>query len=67
MFERFGIERDDLRNLLVVVAIMTVVMLFQTDGPIVVRSITALIAGTISGLSFLVVTAVINAVKPDAW
>jgi len=61
------IERSDLRNMSVVVAIVTLVMLVFLDGPVPARLLGGLVLGGISALSFVLVTVLINAVKPDHW
>jgi len=67
MIDRFGIGKGDLRNLVIVAAIMAAIIAFQTDGTPAVRLVAGVVAGTISGLVFFVTTAVINRFKPDPW
>lgn len=67
MLERYGIGRDDYRNLLVVVGIVALVTVLLSEEPLVVRLIVGLVTGTISAVAFLVVTALINTFGPDHW
>ncbi len=64
---RFGLERRDGRNLLVVAGIMTVVMAIVIDGPIGVRLVAGAIMGIVAGVAFVISTLVINRFKPDHW
>lgn len=65
MYERLGLEESDLRKAGIVVGIMTLVMLFVIDAPLLARLVAALILATISAAVFLLVTIVLNTVKPD--
>lgn len=65
MYERFGLEQRDLRNMVVVVGVMTLVMLVVLDAPILPRLIAALVFGGVSAVAFLLVTVVLNTVKPE--
>lgn len=67
MLERYGIGRDDYRNLLVVVGIVALVTVLLSEEPFGVRLIVGLVTGTISAVAFLVVTVLINAFGPDHW
>ncbi len=64
---RFGLERRDGRNLLVVAAIMTAIMAIVIDGPIGVRLVAGAIMGAVSGVAFVIATLLINRFKPDHW
>lgn len=65
MLERLGLERRDARNMAVVVGVMTLVMLFVLDAPLLPRLIAAVVFGTFSAVAFLIVTALLNTVKPE--
>lgn len=65
MFDRFGIERRDLRNLLVVAVVVGVVMAATTDPPLEARVAVAVVGGAVSAVTFLLATILINAVRPD--
>lgn len=68
MLDRIGLERRDGRNLLVVSGIVAVVVLISLGGePLFVRSMAALIVSLVTAITFLVVTIIINRVKPDHW
>lgn len=68
MLDRLGLERRDVRKLLVVVGIVAIVVALTLTGETVfVRAVTGLFAGIISAFSFLVVTVIINVYKPDYW
>lgn len=67
MSGRFGIAEGDRRNLVVVAVAVGLVMAVLTEGPILTRVVVAVVAGMISAASFLLVTVVLNAVKPDHW
>ncbi|WP_245809962.1 hypothetical protein [Halorubrum vacuolatum] len=67
MMARFGFERRDGRNLLVVAAIMTAVMTIVIDAPIVARLIAGMIMGLVSALVFVITTVLIRRYKPDHW
>jgi len=67
MLERFGIDQNDLRNVVVVVVIMTLIMAFLIDAPIVARLIVALIMGLTSATAFLVVTVLIKRFGPESY
>ena len=60
MYERLGLEEGDLRNMGVVVGIMTLVMVVTIDAPLVPRLVAALVLGVISAAAFLVVTILIR-------
>lgn len=60
MLRKFGIDANDRRNLGVVVVLMSIVMMVLIDAPIVARVIAGTIFGTVSGLSFIVVTALLD-------
>ena len=57
------IGRRDLRNLAVVVGVMSVMLTIVAEGTLVVRLVVGVIGGLFSGLVFLVVTAVIYAFR----
>lgn len=65
MANRLGIERRDLRNLSVLVVLMTLVMAAVIDGPVLVRLTAGLILGLVSGVVFVLVTVVLNRYAPD--
>lgn len=65
--ESVGIERRDVRNLAFTVGIMSLVLFAYVQGPLIDRMFTAVVGGVISGIVFLVVTLVINQIKPDHW
>ena len=65
MYERLGLEGRDLRNMTIVVGVMTLVMLVVLDAPILPRIIAAVVFGAVSAVAFLIVTVVLNAVKPE--
>lgn len=67
MLQRYGIERADYRNLLVVVAIVALVTVLLSGEPPAVRLVVGLVTGIISAVAFLVATIVINVFKPDHW
>lgn len=67
MLDRLGFERRDQRNLLVVMALVTLVMMILSDGTLVVRLLVGVISGLISGVVFVVSTLLINQFKPDHW
>ncbi|PSP42591.1 hypothetical protein BRC66_00870 [Halobacteriales archaeon QH_2_66_30] len=60
MYERLGLEEGDLRNMGVVVGIMTLVMVVTIDAPLVPRLVAALVLGVISAAAFLIVTILIR-------
>lgn len=60
MYERLGLEDRDIRNMGVIVGVMTLVMLFVIDAPVLPRLISAILLGVISATVFLVVTILIN-------
>ena len=60
MYERLGLEDGDLRNMVVVVGIMTVVMAITINAPLVPRLVAAFVLGIISATAFLVVTILIR-------
>lgn len=62
MFERFGVEGHDRRNLVVVVVIMTLVLMVLAEGPILARFVVGVIGGVVSGIVFIVATAVLKAI-----
>jgi len=64
MLDQLGIERRDLRNLAIVVVVMTLILTAVADGPLAVRVVVGAVGGLFSGLVFLVVTAVIYAYAP---
>lgn len=64
MLDQLGIERRDLRNLGVVVAVMTLILAVVADGPPAVRVVVGAVGGLFSGLVFLVVTVLIYAYSP---
>lgn len=67
MLDRFGFERRDRRNLLIVMAVVAVVMAVLSEGTPAVRLVVGLIAGVISGAVFVVSTVLINRYKPAHW
>ncbi len=67
MFERYGIERDDYRNLLVVAGVVALVTVWTSGAPFPVRTVVGLVTGLVSGVTFLVATVLINVFKPDHW
>jgi len=60
MYERLGLEDGDLRNMVVVIGIMTLVMAITINAPLVPRLVAAVVLGTISAVAFLVVTILIR-------
>jgi hypothetical protein len=67
MLDRFGIEQRDIRNMQIVLVVMTIVMTFLIDAPLLPRFITAFIMALFSGVSFLVVTVLIKRFGPDYY
>ena len=55
------IGRRDLRNLAVVVGVMSVMLTVVAEGTLAVRLVVGVIGGLFSGLVFLIVTAAIYA------
>lgn len=66
MLDRLGIDERDLRNLKIVVAVMTLVLTLIAEGPLGVRAVVGVIGGLFSGLVFLVVTVLIYTYGPYA-
>jgi len=60
MYERLGLEESDLRKAGIVVGIMTLVMLFVIDAPLLARLVAAVVLGIISATAFLIVTILIR-------
>jgi hypothetical protein len=67
MHSRLGFERRDGRNLLVTAGVMTLLFFLFLDGSAGSRLAAALVGGLAAALTFLVVTLLINAFKPDHW
>lgn len=67
MFERTGLERRDGRNLLIAIAIMTLLLFSFTEGGMETRVGVALAGGLVSGLTFVVVTVVLKRYAPAHW
>jgi hypothetical protein len=67
MLDRLGFDRRDRRNLLIVVAVVSVVMAVVSEGTPAVRLVVGLIAGGISGVVFVISTILINRYKPAHW
>jgi hypothetical protein len=67
MFERYGLERDDYRNLLIVSGIVALVTVWTSGEPFAVRTAVGLVTGLVGGVTFLVATVIINIFKPDHW
>jgi hypothetical protein len=65
MYERLGLEQRDLRNMAIVVGVMTLVMLVVLDGPLIARLVAAIVFGVVSATAFLLVTILLNTVKPE--
>lgn len=65
MSQRLGIEKQDVRNMAIVVAFVSFIMFLLLDGAILPRVIASLVLGGISAVVFTVVTVLINVVKPD--
>jgi len=61
MYERLGLENRDIRNMGIVVGIMTLVMLVVIDAPVIPRLVTAILLGVISATAFLTVTILLKA------
>lgn len=60
-----GIERSNLRNMGIVVLVVGVIMFFLIEGPLVARLVGVVVLGGISAASFLIVTVLLNRIKPD--
>ena len=60
MLERLALTGRDIRNMQIVFVVMTFVMSFVIDAPIVGRFIASLIVALFSTVSFLVVTIVLK-------
>lgn len=60
MRERFGLERRDGRNLLIVAGIVALVLMVLTGGPVSVRFVVGVVGATISAATFLLVTIVLK-------
>jgi hypothetical protein len=67
MLERLGLEQRDIRNMLIVLTVMTLIMVFLIEAPILPRIIAAFIMALFSGVSFLVVTVLIKRFGPDYY
>lgn len=63
MSERIPLERRDGRNLLVVVAVMSVVLAVLAQGPALARVVAGILGGLFSGVVFVVVTLALNVYK----
>lgn len=64
MLDKLGIGRRDIRNLGIVVVIMTLILTVVATGPLAVRFVVGAVGGLFSGIVFLVVTALINVFSP---
>jgi hypothetical protein len=60
MYERLGLEDGDIRNMVIVVGIMTLVMVITINAPLVPRLVAAVVLGIISATAFLIVTILIR-------
>ena len=60
-----GIERSNLRKMGIVVLIVGVIMFFLMEGPLVARLVGVVVLGGISATSFMIVTALLDRIKPD--
>jgi LytS/YehU family sensor histidine kinase len=60
-----GIERSNLRKMGIVVLIVGVIMFFLMEGPLVARLVGVVVLGGISAASFMIVTALLDRIKPD--
>ncbi|MEF8821988.1 MAG: hypothetical protein V5A52_06900 [Halovenus sp.] len=67
MIERFGLEQRDIRNMFIVLTVMTLIMVFLIEAPILPRIVAALIMALFSGVSFLVVTVLIKRFGPESY
>ena len=67
MIERLGLEQRDIRNMFIVLTVMTLIMVFLIEAPILPRIIAAFIMALFSGVSFLVVTVLIKRFAPDYY
>lgn len=67
MLERLGLEQRDIRNMFIVLTVMTLIMVFLIEAPILPRIIAAFIMALFSGVSFLVVTVLIKRFGPDYY
>lgn len=67
MLERLGLEQRDIRNMFIVLTVMTLIMVFLIEAPILPRIIAAFIMALFSGVSFLVVTVLIKKFGPDYY
>ena len=65
MFDRLGIQQDDIRNVGVLIVLVTMVMAAIAEGTVLVRLTVGLVLGLVSGTVFLAATAVLNRVKPE--
>ena len=65
MFDRLGIQHDDIRNVGVLIVLVTMVMAVIAEGTVLVRLTVGLVLGLVSGTVFLAATAVLNRVKPE--
>jgi len=64
MLDRLGLRRRDIRNLAIVVVIMTLILTVVAEGPVGVRIVVGAIGGVFSGVVFLVVTILIKTYGP---
>ncbi|PSP87173.1 hypothetical protein BRC87_12165 [Halobacteriales archaeon QS_4_66_20] len=60
MYERLGLEDGDIKNMVIVVGIMTLVMVITINAPLVPRLVAAVVLGIISAAAFLIVTILIR-------
>ncbi|PSQ62678.1 MAG: hypothetical protein BRD21_05185 [Halobacteriales archaeon SW_8_66_22] len=60
MYERLGLEDGDIKNMVIVVGIMTLVMVITINAPLVPRLVAAVVLGIISATAFLIVTILIR-------
>ena len=60
VLDRLGLDAGDRRNVLIVVAVISLIMLVFTEGPIPVQVAAASIFGLTSGVFFLLITLFLN-------
>jgi hypothetical protein len=60
MYERLGLEDGDIKNMVIVVGIMTLVMVITINAPLIPRLVAAVVLGIISATAFLIVTILIR-------
>jgi len=67
MLDRFGITGQDRRNLVIVAVVVALILVFLSDGPVAARLVVGVVGAVVSAISFLLMTIVFNAIKPDYW